>query len=110
MQAGKLRQRVKIEKPRFTRAGDASIEAWDQLCEVWADVEPNQLTAGRETWWASQMLADVTHTVTIRYRADVQPNYRVNHRGRYLNVLAVLDVGERRRELQLLCREVPAQA
>jgi head-tail adaptor len=55
-----------------------------------------------------QIRADNTHAVTMRRMAGVTitPKHRLLFQGRVLNITQVNDVGERRRELAILCTEV----
>ena len=69
MHAGRLRDRVRIEKPVETRdSGGQPGKAWEAVAEVYACVEP---LSGRELWQAAQVRADVSHKATVRYRPDL---------------------------------------
>jgi len=104
MQSGTLRHRITLQT--FTTAPDSygePIKTWSDLATVWAAVEP---LTGREYFQAQQTHAEVTYRVRIRYRADVVPTMRIAHAGKTLEILAAIDVGERRREMHLMCREL----
>lgn len=78
------------------------VAPWDKVCDAWAAFEsPN----GRESLFANQLQASVTHTVFIRYRPGITAAMRVNYGGKFLNIRAVLDDKERHEELKLLCEE-----
>jgi head-tail adaptor len=52
------------------------------------------------------VIAQATHIVTGRYHKGINTETRLLFRGRVLNVVAVVNVDERDRELQLACAEV----
>jgi len=107
MRAGELRHRVTLQRlvDGQDEAGQPTQVPQD-VATVWAKVE--DLT-GREYVAARQVpVSEVSTRVTIRWRADVEPSMQVVAGGRTLHVESVLDPGGRRRELQLMCREVAA--
>ena len=109
MRAGTLRERVTIEA--FISAQDAygePIEAWGSLASnptVWASVGSR---ASGEPFisGAVQTMAEVSHTVRLRYRDDITPKMRLLWRGdRTLYVENVVDPDGRKADLILMCRE-----
>ena len=104
MRAGRLRQRVQIKTPVEARnAYGERITTWSTLATVWAAVEPIR---GREFFEAETVQAEITHRVILRYYPGIVPRYRVVFEGRVLEIQAVINVDERSRELQLMCREL----
>ena len=105
MYAGKLRHRVIVE--RFTESQDATTgepaETWSPAGAVWALVEP---LAGQELFEAKRIQPEVTHRVTIRYGSDVTTRDRLVWDGRTFGILSALNIEERRREVQLSCKEL----
>ena len=54
-----------------------------------------------------QVNDEVTHIVKMRYLAGFTPvRHRLVLEGRVLNILAVLDIEERHREMQVHCKEL----
>lgn len=105
MQAGRLRQRVRIQEPVDAQNGlGEMIRAWSTVATVWAAVEPLR---GREFFDAEQVQAEISHRVRLRYRPGVDATMRVLFGSRVFQIQSVIDVDERRRELQLMCREMP---
>ena len=103
MKIGKLRHRILIEQAAETREADGSvIDAWSTYATVQASIEP---ISAREYFAAQSTQADVTHRITLRYLAGVTPKMRVKHGSRLFDILSVINVKERNRELQLMCRE-----
>jgi SPP1 family predicted phage head-tail adaptor len=106
MNIGKLRHRVKIyDKGTITRNGTGEeIPAYDALvATVWAAVEP---LTGREFIEATQVQADVTFRIRIRYRSDIRPEMRVVEGSHTYQIESVLDQGGERKETHLMCHEV----
>ncbi len=101
--SGALRHRVILQAPQETAdgGGGASV-TWTDVAVVWAEIAPLR---GTERLRAGQLEAALTHRVTIRYRAGVTPEMRVAFGNRLFNIRAVIDPGERRRRLDLLCEE-----
>ncbi|MEM9019942.1 MAG: phage head closure protein [Planctomycetota bacterium] len=104
--AGMLRQSIELHKPVESRdsIGGADL-TYKPVARVYASVKP--MTA-REVLSADQQHPEITHRVVIRYLPNVQPeiNWRLSFEGRTLEVAAPpIDVDNRRRFVQLLCRE-----
>jgi SPP1 family predicted phage head-tail adaptor len=100
---GKMRHRVTLEAPTPSRnqIGE-EVQGWAAVADVWASVEP---LSGRELWNAQQVQPDVTHRVRMWHRPDVRADWRLRHRGRVLNVVAVINREELNEALELVCRE-----
>jgi SPP1 family predicted phage head-tail adaptor len=115
MRAGLMRHRGAIQRPadaQETTYGEALPTPWVHLCYAWVAVEP---VTGNERYVSQQFLADVTHTVRMRYRDDITitPKCRLvlNVSGRVFEFRQVLDYRERHRELVITAvEEVPARA
>ena len=104
MRAGWLRKRVTIQEKRADRDPfGAERIIWVNVATVWAGVEPLR---GREYLEAKQMQADVSTRIRMRYRSGVTPEMRVLYDGRTYEIESVIDVLERGRELNLMCREI----
>jgi SPP1 family predicted phage head-tail adaptor len=103
LKIGKLRHRIAIEQVTETQDTDGSvIEIWSAYATVQASIEP---LSGREYIAAQSIQADVTHRISLRYMPGITPKMRVNYSSRIFDILSVINVGERNRELQLMCRE-----
>jgi SPP1 family predicted phage head-tail adaptor len=108
MDIGTLRHRVNIyDRGTVTRNSvGEDIPAYDALvAEVWAAVEP---LSGREFLEASQLQADVTVRIRIRYRGDIHPNMRAVEGTHTYHIDAALDQKGERKELHLMSHEVLA--
>lgn len=103
MKIGKLRHRVTIEQVTEAQDTDGSvIETWSAFAIGQASIEP---ISGREYFAAQSTQADVTHRVSLRYLPGITPKMRVTFGSRVFDILSVINVDERNRELQLMCRE-----
>jgi SPP1 family predicted phage head-tail adaptor len=100
---GKPRHRIAIERVTETQDIDGSaIETWSTHATVQASIEP---ISGREYFSAQSTQADVTHCIGIRYLSGIVPKMRVKFASRIFDILSVINVDERNRELQLMYRE-----
>jgi len=104
VRAGELRHRVTIQQKSVVRDsyGEEDV-TWTNVATVWGSVEPLQ---GREFIEAKQTQAEITTRIRIRYRSSISPEMRVVWDGHIYDIEAVIDVGGRKRELQLMCTEV----
>lgn len=106
MQSGRLRERVTIQAETVTRdASGEELLAWGDEATVWASVTPG---ASNERYLASagQRVAEVTHTVRIRYKTGLTPKKRlVWETTRILKIISVIDPDMRNRTIVLLCSE-----
>ena len=104
MKVGKLRHRVTIQRLEEVDDGYGGVEEkWQNVATVWASVEPLR---GNERYTAQQVQAELTHKVTIRYRAGIKPQMRLVYGNRILEIEAVIDVEERHKWIELLCSEI----
>lgn len=104
MRAGRLRHRVTIQEKSVTRDDyGAETITWTDVATVWASVEPLR---GDEFLAMDRRGADVTTRIVMRYYDGVAPEMRVSWGSHTYDVRSVIDVEERHRELQLMCREV----
>ncbi|MCB1487039.1 MAG: phage head closure protein [Bauldia sp.] len=92
---GLLRHRVVIESAAGTPDGaGGETVAWDTYATVWAQILP---IASGERIVAGHLSGVVSHTITMRYRADIAGGMRAVFRGRIFRILVVTDPDERRR-------------
>lgn len=105
MRSGRLRHRVTIQSPVVAVNGYGErIVTWSTVAVVWGAVEPLR---GREFFEAEQVQAEISHRVVLRYRSGINSTMRLLHLTRVLHIQQVIDVDERHREMQLMCREMP---
>lgn len=107
MLIGIKRQRVQLRQPSrtVTALGDITSSWSNYGSPIWASIEPLR---GEELYAAQQVQAEVTHKIRLRYSTDVanlNPKDQVIYGLRTFEILAVLNLLERNRELELLCKE-----
>ena len=107
IEAGRLRHRLVLQdrNPSGDGGGGEAGDPWAvpvTVATVWGSLEP---LSGAERLRAMRLESRVTHRIAIRYRAGVSADMRVVFGPRTFNIRAVIDPGERRRMLELLCEE-----
>ena len=104
MQAGWLRHRITVQKRTATRsASGAVVESWSTHVTAWASVEPLR---GQEYLAAKAQDAAVDIRIRMRYQAGITQTMRVLYGSRVFEIVSVIHILEKKRELQLMCREV----
>lgn len=102
MNIGKMRHRVTVQTASMTKdvvGGD--VRTWATTATVWASIDP---VKGEEVQGPNQVLAKVTHNVKMRHRA-LTTEQRLVFDSRIFEIVSVLNIGERDRELLVLCHE-----
>lgn len=99
MKPGLMRERITIEQQAPTRGAAGSVvENWAAFKTVYAEVAP---IAGREYTTLRAAQAEISTRFRIRYLSGVVPTMRVNWRGQIFGISEVIDIGARRREMEL---------
>lgn len=103
MNAGRLRHKGTFQRPVETQNsyGEPEITSWSDVArDVYVDIEPLR---GREYFAAKQVNAEIEAKIKMRYRSDVTAKMRFVHNSDEYYIDSVINVGERNRELQLMC-------
>lgn len=105
--AGKLRNSIIIERETDTPndSGGQDI-VWATYKSLKAFIKPK---SGTERVRGMKLESPLTHSIFIRYTADILPDDRVNFDGRYMQIRAVVNIEERNRWIELSCEEGVAQ-
>lgn len=104
MRAGLLRHTVTLQERTTADDGAGGVtETWVDVDHIPARVMP---LAGTELFAAQQNMSRVSHRIEMRYRDDVVSQMRLLYRERVFDIQAVINVGERDRELHLMCEEL----
>lgn len=104
--AGELDRRIQLLRPSHTvNAAGEAITAWapPTIGNVWAKV---RTLSGREMVRNNIVDAELTYLIRIRYRTDVTPDWRIRYGTRTLGISKVLDVGDRREELEIAAYQI----
>jgi len=103
IRSGELRHLVTLQKPVQNTASDGEvIDTFADVGQVRAKIF---FSRGREFLLSRESHANIVAKVTIRYRSDVTREWRVMYGVRELDIVHVVDVNDRQRELELMCRE-----
>jgi SPP1 family predicted phage head-tail adaptor len=100
---GSLTDRVQIRRREMTGEAEGGHETlYVPTATVWARVRS---LSGRYMQSADGRAAGISHTVVMRFRADVMPGDRIAYRGRSLDVVSAADLNGRRAYLSCACTE-----
>lgn len=101
---GALRTRLTLETPVDTPDDiGGMIRTYTPLTSVWAAIEP--LSATR-IWQAQQAEQQISHRITLVFRADLTADMRLRFGARVFEIQAAYDLDETRRFSSLDCLEV----
>lgn len=102
--AGSLNKFIIIQRPVEVRNEFNELErtAWEDYANLRANIEP---IGGREYFNAGAAHADITHRIRVRYLTGITTSMRIMHGSREFDIQAVIDPGERHRELEIMAVE-----
>ena len=105
---GDLRHRVEVQLPLVTAdsAGE-KVTTWVTFATRWAAIE--QL-AGKKLFVAQQLYPEANTLITMRYfqsldGGPIDTNWRLRWAGRAFEIVAIDDIEERHRKIELTCIE-----
>lgn len=103
MKAGKLRQVITIQALDNEQQDSVGqpVQPWVDMLMVRADVEP---LSGREYFSMQDPVSATTTRITIRFLDGVTQRHRVVFEGQHYDILDVIDIDMRHKEMQLMCR------
>lgn len=106
MQAGKLRTRISVERaPEIRTTTGASRLDWDHAFVVARASAEVLNQSGREFSAARQMTPELTQIFRVHYPLDATVNDRIDMNGHKFDILSIINVGKRNRELRIECKE-----
>jgi SPP1 family predicted phage head-tail adaptor len=75
VRAARLRHWVALEQ-RVESANDTGevVWTWEEVCKIWAEIAP---VSGREVTPVSEVQAQATHAILIRWRSGVTAKMRI---------------------------------
>lgn len=102
--AGQLRTRGQLQRPQETSDGmGGTTVQWVDVATLWMALVAG---TGREFWNVQHAQPTASHSITLRYRADVRPTWRVLVAGKTYRILHVGDDPQNPRVWQTLtCEE-----
>lgn len=101
---GLRRHRVDVQKPTAgsQNAYNETADTFSTQCRRFAQVLPRD---GREVFRAQQVHTDLTHVIEIDYVSGLTSAWRLKYGSRILNILEAINVEDRNRRHQLICKE-----
>lgn len=104
MQAGKLTERITIQRPTGARDewNTPRPQAWKDVASVWADIRHQ---SGSESIRAGVDVSIVRASIRIRWRTGIDASMRVLYQGQAFDIEAVLPGGNRQ-HIDLVCKLV----
>jgi len=103
MRAGRLRHKIEIQRPVETDGSMGSVvSSWQTFTQCRASYEPK---TAKETYQANQDFAQSEAMFRTRFVPGVTPKMRLIFDGRTFDILGVIDVYGRGREMQIMCKE-----
>lgn len=87
--AGRLHHRVTLQSPQIAQSDtDGSLSvSWTTEAKAWASIEPVSV---RDFVAAAAIQSQVTARITLRYRDDIRPDWRVVHGNRIYTISGIL--------------------
>lgn len=105
--AGEMRERIALQdKGTPTRDGfGAEVITWETVATVWAKEVPFR---GQELLAGAQEAGELLTRFAVRYRPGITSAMRITKDAgdRIFDILSVVNVDARNKELLLMCREV----
>jgi len=105
MDFSKMRNRITFQKPvqKSVNSMSENIVEYEDWKTVWAYVAPK---TGREYDEAQKLRAETTYNVITRYFDGITADMRIMFNGRILKIESVLNIDERKEQLQIVASEV----
>ncbi len=104
IKAGKLNRRIELQSKSTTYdAMGQPVLAWATDYTVSASVKP---LSSREAYFAKAVRPETTHRIIMRYFSGFSHHHRIKIGQRILNILAILNIDENNRTMQVDCLEV----
>jgi SPP1 family predicted phage head-tail adaptor len=103
MRIGDLKNRIQLEAP--VAASDnmgGSTDTFTTMATIWAAIWPVSASEQIEGMGATMT---ITHRIRIRYREDVIPSWRINFKGKYYNIVSIINPGMNNRMIEILAKE-----
>lgn len=104
IKAGKLNTRIELQSKSTTYdALGQPVLAWATDYTVSASVKP---LSSREAYFAKAVRPETTHRVLIRFLSGFSHHHRIKIGARILNILAILNIDDDNKTMQVDCLEV----
>jgi len=101
MNAGELNTYVTFQKEAETEGEYGTETAWQDYVSCWGSLEN---LSGSEYFAAQQANSEVTGTLKIRYRTDIDPTMRVVINGQAYDIEAMFDPDQSKEKLHVMLK------
>jgi len=104
---GELKTQMMLQMKFESRGDDGSIRnVYTYIGNIWTKVAPIDLTSAHEEYFRNnKILAESTHEITIRYRANISTDMRLIYGNRIFEILGYYEIEGKRDYLKLNCKE-----
>ncbi len=104
--AGRFRKRIELQEAMI-ELNDARepVATWKTFASRWANIGASQSDT---EWVRGQLRSTTNYTVELRHdstTAGIHTKHRIRYDGRELQIVGVINVGERNRIVRLTCAE-----
>ena len=105
MRAGSLRNKAELQAIGSTQNefGEVVQGDYTKLKDVWCMITPIR---GSEKFLSNADYAKTTHKIKIRYTSGVNASQRLVWKERIFDIISVMNISERDREIEILAEEV----
>jgi len=104
MRAGRLRHRLSLQSPTHANTVGTITTTWGTVATIWGSIEPLRVF-NREFYSSAVINAEISATIIIRYTADIEPDYRIVFETRIFEIMWIINVDEKDKEMQLMVKE-----
>ena len=94
-------------KAKVSNAMGGFSSTWTDITTspVWARILP---TSAKETRQSDKETMTVSHTISIRYRRDIRPSWRIRYKNRYFAIVGLVNPQEDNEWWDINVKEVKA--
>jgi SPP1 family predicted phage head-tail adaptor len=106
--SSRLRHRLTLQQEVKTADGAGGcMRSWQDVADLWAEISPLKYRAGigSERLVAGQIQSEISHEVTLRYRAGISTSMRLLFGNRAFNIRSIRNLNEDNEMLELLVDE-----
>lgn len=104
MRAGSLNKKIVFQENSSTKNGfgEVILSKLDVVI-TWASI---QTISGKEQYLSNQNYATLSHKIRCRYSNKINQKQTIKYKDREFKILAVLNIFEKNKELEILVEEV----
>jgi len=110
--ASRLRHLLTLQQEVQTPDGAGGYaRSWQDVADLWGEIIPltgsgsSAKGSGKETLFAGQLQAQISHRILLRYRPGITAAMRLVYGDRTFNIRMVADTQEKKDTLELLVQE-----